>query len=83
MSGPVNVDLMSPAEYQLWPEVRGVIETVNAWMQPFLKLFGVKDGNGLSPLVSAKYYTVRDFHEVVERVFKTPTKDKRDSNSAG
>ena len=52
-SGPVNVDLMSPAVDQLWPEVRGVIETVNAWIQPFLKLFGVEDRNGLSPLVSA------------------------------
>ncbi len=51
-------------------------------MQPFLKLFGVKDGNGISPLVSADYSTVRDLHVVVQRFFKTPTQDKRDSNSA-
>ena len=47
-----------------------------------LKMFGVEDGNGLSPLVSAEYSTVRDLHVVVQRFFKTPTQDKRDSNSA-
>ena len=47
--GPVDVDLDTPAVTQLWDEVQGVILAANAWMSNFLSLFGVVDGNWLSP----------------------------------
>ena len=48
--GPVEVDLDDIAVTQLWDDVASVIRSVNRFMKPFLKLFGVTEGNGLSPL---------------------------------
>ena len=53
--GPVHVDNDMPAVDQLWEEVKGVIEVVNSWMLPFLKVFGVEEGNGLSPFDSGMH----------------------------
>ena len=49
LSGPVHVDLNKPAVGKLWDGVSRLIQAATAWMVPFLKLFGVKEGNGLSP----------------------------------
>ena len=38
-AGPVNVDDDKPTVDQLWDEVKGVIEVVNSWMMPLLKVF--------------------------------------------
>ena len=47
--GPVHVDLEDPAADQLWDEFHGVMKAPIDWMVPFLKLFEVEEGNGLSP----------------------------------
>ena len=49
--GPVHVDLDLPAVTQLWPEVKKIIHLVNQVMKPFLEVFGVVEGNGLSPFM--------------------------------
>ena len=47
--GPVHLDLTRPAVDQLWSEVEGIISFSVTLMLPFLQLFGVEEGNGLSP----------------------------------
>ena len=47
--GPVDAGLDTLAVTQLWEEVQGVILAANAWMSIVSSLFGVVDGNGLSP----------------------------------
>ena len=59
-SGPVEVDLEDVAVTQVWAEVQRVIVTVNRIMKPFLKLFGVEGGNGLSPFVTGEYLQPSD-----------------------
>ena len=70
-AGPVNVDDDKPAVDQLWDEVKGVIEVVNSWMLPFLKVFGVEEGNGLSPF-AVPIETPNDLITMVEQFFKPP-----------
>ena len=48
MGGPIDVDRNEIAVHQLWGEVSGIIVAVNSCMLPFLKLFGIVEGNGLS-----------------------------------
>ena len=48
-NGPVYLDLTRPAVDQLWSEVEGIISFSVTLMLPFLQLFGVEEGNGLSP----------------------------------
>ena len=43
---PVFMNDFEPAVEQLWDEVKDVIEAVNTYRKPFLKLFGVEKGNG-------------------------------------
>ena len=59
-SQPVHVNEIGMAVDQLWNEVRDVVETVDTWMKPFLKIFGVEKRNGMSPLVHAKYNSLKD-----------------------
>ena len=47
--GLVHVDLTRPAVDQLWTEVKGIVSFCVSLMTPFLKSFGVEEGNGLSP----------------------------------
>ena len=44
--GPIEVDLSSPAVNQLWDNVRRIMNTTSSALRPFLKLFGVVEGNG-------------------------------------
>ena len=45
----MHVDLEEPAVDQLWGEFHGVLKATTEWMVTFLGLFGVEEGNGLSP----------------------------------
>ena len=76
MSGPVNVDLNMPAVDQLWDEVKGVMEVTTAWMKPFLNLFGVTEGNGLSPFAT-DINTPSDLMVMVKQFFRPPKRDTR------
>jgi len=78
--GPVHVDNDKPAVDQLWDEVKGVIEVVNSWMLPFLKVFGVEEGNGLSPFAVA-IEKPSDLLALVEQFFKPPKRDKRGNST--
>ena len=61
---------------QLWDEVFGVIEMAREKMIPFLKLFGVEKGNGLSPL-AVKIDTPADLSEPITQFLKPPKTDSR------
>lgn len=56
--GSVHIDTDKPAIDQLWDEFRGIIEFSNAKMKSFLELFGIEDGNGLSPFAVSYYCAV-------------------------
>ena len=60
----------------MWEEVKGVIEVVNSWMMPFLKLFGVEVGNGLSPF-AVDIDTPSDLLALIDQFFKPPKRDMR------
>jgi hypothetical protein len=79
--GPVNVDVNEKAVDQLWDEVQGVINAVNAWMIPFLGIFGIEEGNGLTPLTATKFNRPGDLSAFINDYFKPPPKDSRDSLS--
>jgi len=74
-AGPVHVNNDEPAVDQLWDEVKGVIEVVNSWMLPFLKVFGVEEGNGLSPFAVA-IESPSDIQALIDKFFKSPKRDK-------
>ena len=48
--GTIDVDLAMPSVTHLWSKVKIIIINANYFMKPFLKLFGVEYGNGLSPI---------------------------------
>ena len=79
-AGPVDVDLEKPAVDQLWDEVKGIIDVVNACMVPFLKLFGVEDGNGLSPFAT-NVATPNDLKKMIEQFFRRTKQDPRGRSS--
>lgn len=76
-TGPVEVDLNESAVTQLWSEVSSVIRQVNRIMKPFLKLFGVEDGNGLSPF-AADIDDPNQLSSLLKDLFKPPKRDPRD-----
>jgi hypothetical protein len=76
MGGPVNVDKGQPAVDQLWSEVSGIIEAVNSWMIPFLELFGVENGNGISPFANS-FHSAIDLSNAVNLFFRVPKADMR------
>jgi len=76
-SGPVDVNLDEPAVNQLWDEVKGIIQAVNSWMIPFLKIFDVEEGNGLSPF-AIQIDTPHDLRKLVDQFFCPPRRDMRD-----
>ena len=76
-AGPVHVDLESLAVNQLWNKVSQMFKMVNSVMMPFLKLYGVEEGHGLSPFAS----NIDDPNELAQKItdfFKTPKRDPRD-----
>ena len=74
-TGPVKVDLIKPAIEQLWEEMKGIIAVANSCMLPFLQLFGVVEGNGLSPF-ARHFNTPSDLKEEMETL--PPTEDQQE-----
>ena len=68
--GPVDVDPSKEIVHQLWTDVKGVIEQGVTIMMPFLKKFGVIEGNGLSPFAT-KIETPSDLHKLIVAYFTT------------
>ena len=66
--GPVDVDLKEAAVHQLWNDVKGVIDQGISLMAPFLRLFGIVEGNGLSPFMS-KIESPSDLQKLVLAYF--------------
>jgi len=79
-AGPIHVDNSRPAVDQLWDEVQGVLEFTNLFMIPFLKLFGVEEGNGLSPF-AVDISSPKDLLSLVETFFKPPKEETRGRSS--
>ena len=79
-SGPVNVDLNQLAVGQLWDEASRVTQAATAWMVPLLNLFGVEEGNGLSPF-DIKINTLGDLVRFVEQFFCPPRRFTRGPNN--
>ena len=74
--GPVEVDLSSPAVNQLWDNVRRIMNTTSSKLRPFLKLFGVVEGNGLTAFAS-HIETTDQLLQMVKDYFKPPKRDLR------
>jgi len=74
--GSVHVDTAKPAIDQLWDEVRGIIEFSNAKMKCFLSLFGIEEGNGLSPFARS-VTEPSELKAILIEFFKPPKKDNR------
>lgn len=68
--GPVDVDMKKEAVHQLWNDVKGVIDQGVSFMVPFLRLFGVVDGNGLSPFATT-FGSPSDLQKIVVKYFGT------------
>ena len=81
-AGPVEVDLHMPAVNQLWSEFIRIVKTTNDVMLPFLKLFGVEEGNGVSPFART-FDTPSDLIAVINKFFQPPPSDPRDRQSDG
>ena len=72
----IEVDLEGPPDEHIWPEVMGIILSVNAWMLPFLRTFGVEKGNGLSPFAII-IDSPHALGKLVKEYFKIPTPDRQ------
>ena len=79
-AGPVDIDLDIAPVNQLWEEVSGVIAVTNAWMTPFLRLFGVEAGNGLSPFAT-DINSPSDLRVMIAQFFRAPRRDRRGNNN--
>ena len=82
MCGPITVDLKKPAVDQLWDSVSDIITNGNRMMLPFLKLFGVVEGNGLSPFAT-DITSANDLSNHINQFFKPPKRDMRGMNTSG
>jgi len=76
-AGPVEVELHMPAVTQLWSEFSKIVNTTNDVMLPFLKLFGVEEGNSISPFART-FETPSDLIDVINYFFQPPPSDARD-----
>ena len=77
-SVPINVDPYIPVGIHLWPEIKSIIFNFNQFMKPFLKIFGVEEGNGLSPF-SVDMDIPADLIKPIEYFFRPPNRDLRDN----
>ncbi len=66
-----------PAVNQLWTEFSKIVKTANAVVVPFLKLFGVEEGNGLSPFART-FDSPNDLSTVISAYFQPPESDPCD-----
>ncbi len=69
----VEVNINNPVVGQLWNEVMGLLTFTRSVMVPFLKVFGVVEGHGLS-LFEVKIDTPQDLQQIIIQYFKTPKK---------
>lgn len=81
-AGPVEVEQHMPAVTQLWSEFSRIVKTTNDVMLPFLKLFGVEEGNGISPFART-FDTPSDLIAVINKFFQPPPSDPRDRQTDG
>jgi hypothetical protein len=72
-AGKVEVNINNPVVGQLWDEVMGLLAFTRSVMVPFLKVFGVVEGHGLSPF-AVKINTPQDLRQIIIQYFKTPKK---------
>jgi hypothetical protein len=68
--GPVDLDPAKEVVHQLWDDVKGVIDQGVTLMMPFLQVFGVFEGNGLSPFVTNMVKPL-DLQKLVVQYFAT------------
>ncbi len=71
--GPVDVDPAKEGIHQLWDDVKGVIDQGVTLMMPFLQLFGVIEGNGMSPFVT-NIKKPLDLQKLVVQYFATQSR---------
>ena len=74
--GAIHVDKNKPAITQLWDEVQGLIEFANSRCREFLTLFGIEEGNGLSPFCCS-ISSPTHLKSLITQFFKPPKKDCR------
>ena len=77
--GKINVYPEIPAVIQLWPEIKGIICNINQFMKPFLKIFGVEEGNGPSPFY-VDMDTLYDLIKPTKGLFLPPKRDLQDNH---
>jgi hypothetical protein len=70
---PVDVDPAKEVVHQLWDDVKGVSDQGVTLMMPFLQLFGVVEGNGLSPFVT-NIEKPLDLQKLVVQYFATKSR---------
>lgn len=75
-AGPIEVDLLSPAVNQLWDNVRRIMNMASSKMHPFLKLFGVVEGSGLTPF-AVDIETTDEPLQMVKDYFRPPKRNIR------
>ena len=73
---PAHVDLKDTSDDQLWDEFHGVMKAKMEWMVTFLELFGVEEGNGLSPFAT-EINTPAEPSDHLKEFFKPPKRDPR------
>jgi hypothetical protein len=79
-SGTVHVETQNPTVDQLWSVVQGQLKEANQMMKPFLKLFGVKEGNGLSPFL-CDITSQNHLQNLLVDLFRPPPKDIKANNN--
>ena len=66
-----------PPVTQLWSEFSKIVKTTNDVMLPFLKMFGVEEGNGISPF-ARNFENPSDLIAAINTFFMPPASDPRD-----
>ena len=72
----MHVDLEDPAVDQLWDELYGVMKATTEWVVPFLELFGLEEGNGISPFAT-EINTPAELSDHLKAFFKPPKRNPR------
>ncbi len=74
-SGLIDINVTMPVIDQLWETVKDVLDMSNQILLPFLKLFGVVDGNGLPPFTT-NIDSPRELQDMIINFFQTTQKKK-------
>ena len=70
----MNVDLEEPVVDQLWDEVHVVMKATTECMVPFLELFGLEEGNDLSPFAT-EINNIEELSDNIKAFFNPPKRD--------